>query len=171
MKKERVMHLGLVKYIILKKFKKLNPDVDPEYLDWDNLDSSCCFGENYHDMANAHPEYVWFEESLEEIEAMENEQKIRELIANGLSKEEINKIREEMDMQTIKSGWKRGWIAGKETYIKTVPIKPHTKEKDSVGRIQTTCIRELVGLEAKITIVKPKEPYKESTELELNEYE
>jgi len=82
----------------------------------------------------------------------------------------IDRIRDEMDMQSLKGGWKRGWIAGKETYIKTVPIKPHTKDK-AQGRIQTTCNREFIGLEAKITIVKPKEPNKESTELELDEYE
>ena len=37
------------------------------------------------------------------------------------------------------------------------------KEKDARGRIQTTCNREFIGLEAKITIVKrdksQEEPY------------
>ena len=73
-------------------------------------------------------------------------------------------------MQTVNGRWKVGWVAGKLTYTKTIKIKPHTKDK-AQGRIQTTCNREFIGLEAKITIVKPEEPNKESTEWELDEYE
>ena len=39
------------------------------------------------------------------------------------------------------------------------------------GRIQATCDPEFIGLEAKVTFVKPKEPNKESMEWEPDEYE
>ena len=149
----------------------MNPDEEVDNINFDPLDYPCGFQTALHDMADQYPQYVWFEEeSLEEIEAMENEQKIRELHEQGVPEETLDRMRAEMDMQHLKGGWKRGWIAGKETYIKTVPIKPHTKDK-AQGRIQTTCDPEFIGLEAKITIVKPKEPNKESTELELDEYD
>ena len=171
MKKERVMPLGLVKYTILKKFKKLNPDAEPDDLDWDCLDYPTSFNECYREMARAHPEYVWFEESLEEIERKEKDIEIQNLIESGEEEEKIDRIREEQEMQTIKGGWKVGRIAGKLTYTKTVKIKPHLKGKYMRGRIQTTCDSEFIELEAKITFVKLEEPYKDSTELELNEYE
>jgi hypothetical protein len=170
MKKERVMNLGLKKHTILRMLRKLNPDADFEDLDWDSMDNDQTFPESYRDMATGNPEYVWGEESLEEIEQKENDIKIQNLLDQGVDEETIDRIRDEMDMQTLKGGWKRGWIAGKETYIKTVPIKPHTKDK-AQGRIQTTCNREFIGLEAKITIVKPEEPNKESMEWEPDEYE
>ena len=167
----RYLSLGLMIYNLKRVFNRLNPDEEVDNINFDPLDYPCGFQTALHDMADQYPQYEWFEEeSLEEIEDMENEQKIRELKARGVSEEELDRIRDEMDMQTLKRGWKRGWIAGKETYIKTVPIKPHTKDK-AQGRIQTTCNREFIGLEAKITIVKPEEPNKESTESELNEYE
>lgn len=148
------MPLGLKKYTILKKLRKLNPDADFEALDWDCMDSDQHFISSYYDLAEGNPQYVWFEESLEEIEAKENEIKIQNLIDEGVDEETIDRIRDEMDMQTLKGGWKKGWIEGKETYIKTVPIKPQTEEK-AQGRIQTTCKPEFIGLEAKIVIVKP----------------
>ena len=171
MKKERVMPLGLQKYTLLKIFKKLNPDAEPDNLNWDNTDHSGCFSENYHDMANAHPQYVWFEESIEEIEQKEKDIEIQNLIDNGVDEETIDRIRDESEMQTVKGGWKVGTIAGKLTYTKTVKIKSHLKGKYMRGRIQTTCDSEFIGLEAKITFVKPEEPNKESMEWELNEYE
>ena len=68
MKKERVMPLGLQKYTLKKMFKKLNPDADPEFLDWDCMSYDQNFNENYRDMENGNPEYVWFEQTLFEIE-------------------------------------------------------------------------------------------------------
>lgn len=148
----RVMPLGLVKHTILKRFNKWNPDVDPEYLDWDNLDYTCNFGENYDNMANAHPQYVWDEEdTLDIIEQKEKEIEIQKLIDKGVDEATIDRIRDEMEMQNLKGGWKKGWVAGKETYIKTVEIKLHCNR----GRVQALCDPELIGLEAKITIVKP----------------
>ena len=125
MKKERVMSLGLKKHTILKKLKKLNPDTDLDDIDWDCMDYDQSFHDSYRDMADGNPEYVWWEESIEEIEQKEKDIEIQNLIDSGVDEETIDRIREEMDMQTIKGGWKRGWIAGKETYIKTVEIKPH----------------------------------------------
>ena len=171
MKKDGILSLGLTKYNIKRIFIRLNPDAEPEYLDWDCLDYPCCFSEGYHDMANNHPQYVWFEESLEEIEQKEKDIKIQNLIDEGVDEEIIDRIRDEMEMQTLKGGWKRGWVVGEETYTKTVKIKPHLKGKPMRGRIQTTCDPEFIGLEAKVTFVKPKEPNKESMEWEPDEYE
>jgi len=159
MKKERYLSLGLMIYNLKRIFIRLNPDKEVDNINFDPLDYPCGFQTALHDMADQYPKYVWFEESLEEIEDMENEQKIRELKARGVSEEELDRIRDEMDMQSLKGGWKRGWIAGKETYIKNTEIKPHCNR----GRIQAMCDPELIGLEAKITIVKPdkteEEPY------------
>ncbi len=169
------MNLGLKKYTILKKLKKLNPDADLDDIDWDCMDSDQHFIDSYHDMAGGNPEYVWFEESIEEIEQkekdIENQNLIDSLIEKGYDEETIDRIVEEREMQTIKGGWKVGMIAGKLTYTKTVKIKSHLKGKHMRGRIQTTCDSEFIGLEAKITFVKLEEPNKESRELELNEYE
>ena len=145
----------------------MNPDEEVDNINFDPLDYHCGFQTALHDMADQYPQYVWFEESLEEIEQKENEIKIQNLIDEGVDEETIDRIRDEMDMQTLKGGWKRGWIAGKETYIKTVEIKPHCNR----GRVQATCDPELIGLEAKITIVKPEKLNKESMEWEPDEYE
>ena len=65
------MPLGLQKYTLKKMFKKLNPNADPEFLDWDCMSYDQNFNENYRDMANGNPEYVWFEQTLFEIEDRE----------------------------------------------------------------------------------------------------
>jgi len=156
MKKERVMPLGLKKHTILKKLKKLNPDADFEDLDWDCMDYDQSFIDSYRDMADGNPEYVWFEESLFEIEQKEKEVEIQNLSDSGVDEATIDRIRDEMEMYTVKGGWKVGRIAGKLTYTKTVKIKPHLKGKYKRGRIQTTCDSEFIGLEAKITFVKPE---------------
>jgi len=175
MRRNRVMPLGLQKYTLLKKFNKLNPDADPEYLDWDCMDYDQTFNENYRDMANGNPEYVWFEQTLFEIEdrakEVEIQNLINSLIEKGYDEETIDRIVEEKEMETVKGGWKVGWVAGEETYTKTVKIKPHLKGKYKRGRIQTTCDPDFIGLEAKITFVKPDKSKKEPTEWELAEYE
>jgi hypothetical protein len=167
----RRMPLGLQKYTILKIFNKLNPDAEPDNLDWDNLDTVCCFSENYHNMANAHPDYVWFEETLEEIEQKIKDNEIQKLIDSGLDEETIDRIREEMEMQSLKGGWKKGWVAGRETFTKTVKIKSHLKGKYMRGIIRTTCEPEFIGLEAKVTFVKPEKPKEKPSDWELAEYE
>ena len=165
------MPLGLKKHTILRKLRKLNPEADFEDLDWDSMDADQSFIDSYNDMSVGNPEYVWFEESLEEIEQKIRDNKIQNLKDEGVDEETIDRIRDEMEMQTLKGGWKKGWVAGKETCSKTVKIKPHLKGNYMRGRIQTTCDSEVIGLEAKIIFVKPEEPNKESMELELDEYD
>ena len=171
----RFMPLGLMKHNLKKIFNKLNPDDEVDDLNFDCLDYPCYFSTAIHDMADQYPQYVWFEESLEEIEQKEKDIEIQNLkdslIASGVDEETIDRIVEEREMQTVKGGWKVGWVAGRETYTKTVKIKPHLKGKYMRGRIQTTCDPEFIGLEAKITFVKPEEPNKESMEWEPDEYE
>ena len=156
------MPLGLKKHTILKKLKKLNPDADFEDLDWDGMDDDQPFQGSYHDMADQYPQYVWFEQTLFEIEDREKKVEIQNLIDSliekGYDEETIDRIVEEREMKTIKGGWKVGWVAGRETYTKTVKIKSHLKGKYKRGRIQTTCDSEFIGLEAKIIFVKPEEP-------------
>ena len=67
----RKMSLGLQKYMILKIFKKFNPDADPQNLDLESLDSTCELTENLDDMKNEYPQYVW-EDELEELEQSEH---------------------------------------------------------------------------------------------------
>ena len=53
------MPLGLQKYTITKIFNKLNPDEEPDDLDWDNLDKGATFHENLNNMKNGHPRFNW----------------------------------------------------------------------------------------------------------------
>ena len=175
MTKKRILSLGLMKYNLTRIFIRLNPNEDVDNINFDPLDYPCGFQTALHDMADQYPQYVWFEESLEEIEAKEKEIEIQNLIdsliAKGVDEETIDRIVEEKEMETVKGGWNVGWVAGKETYTKTVKIKSHLKGEHMRGRIQATCDPEFIGLEAKIIFVKPEEPNKDSTELELDEYE
>ncbi len=172
----RIMPLGLMIHTLKKVFNRLNPDGDEDEIDWNKtIDYPISFTSALHDMATEYPQYVWFEESLEEIEQKEKDIEIQNLIdsllAKGLDEETIDRIVEEREMKTIKGGWKVGWVAGEKTYSKTVKIKPHLKGKHMRGRIQATCDPEFIGLEAKITFVKPEEPNKESMDWEPNEYD
>ena len=170
-----IISLGLMKHNLKKIFDKLNPDDEVDNLNFDCLDYPCTFNTAIHDMADQYPQYVWFEQTLFEIEdrakKVEIQNLIDSLLAKGLDEETIDRIVEEREMQTVKGGWKVGMIAGKLTYTKTVKIKPHLKGKYKRGRIQTTCDPEFIGLEAKVTFVKPEEPNKESMEWEPDEYE
>lgn len=151
MTKDRVMPLGLMIYTLKKVFNRLNPNDEVDNIVFDCIDYPCSFESALHDMEYQYPQYVWFETTLFEIEEREKEAKIQHMNDSGVDKETIDRIRDEMHMQTLKGGWKKGYIAGKETYIKTVEIKLHCNR----GRVQALCDPELIGLEAKITIVKP----------------
>jgi hypothetical protein len=176
MKKERVMPLGLMIHTLKKVFNRLNPDGDEDEIDWEKtIDYPISFTSALHDMANEYPHYVWFEQNRFEVEdrakEIETQNFIDCLIEKGYDEETIDRIVEEREMETVKGGWKRGRVAGRETYTKTVKIKPHLKGKHMRGRIQTTCDPEFIGLEAKVTFVKPEKSKKEPTEGELAEYE
>lgn len=156
----RKMNLGFMIYNLKRRFNKLNPDGDEDEIDWENtIDYPISFESALHDMETEYPQYVWFEESLEEIEQKEKDIEIQNLIESlkekGYAEETIDRIVEEREMETVKGGWKVGRIGGKLTYTKTEKIKPHLKGKHMRGRIQTTCDPEFIGLEAKITFVKP----------------
>ena len=71
MKKERILSLGLMKHNLKKIFNKLNPDEEVDNLNFDCLDYPCTFGTAIHDMADQYPQYVWFEQTLFEIEDRE----------------------------------------------------------------------------------------------------
>jgi len=155
----RKMNLGFMKHNIKKVFKSLNPNEEVDDLNFECLDYPCPFETALHDMADQYPQYVWFEPNLFEIEDREKKEKIKNLIDSllekGYDEETIDRIVEEREMETVKGGWKVGWIAGNLTYTKTVKINPHLKGKHMRGRIQATCDPEFIGLEAKITFVKP----------------
>jgi len=172
------MPLQLQKITITRIFNKFNPDVEPDNLDWDNLDDKSCFSENYDNMANAHLDYVWEDPQIT-LERMEEEQKnwqieqmqneAERLRSAGLVSEaeaiekEIDKIMSEEKFTKI--------FKHKSQIVKTengteysiiVEIKPHNpKSKKGIvykyGRIQILLPRDLVGLEAKIIILKPSE--------------
>ena len=159
---KKFLSLGLMKYNLTRIFNRLNPDKDVDNLNFDCLDYPCTFETAIHDMADQYPQYDWFEQTLFEIEdrakKVEIQNLIDSLIEKGYDEETIDRIVEEREMQTVKGGWKVGWVAGELTYSKTVKIKPPLKGKHMRGRIQTTCDSEFIGLEAKIIFVKPEEP-------------
>ena len=86
----RKMSLGLQKYMILKIFKKFNPDTDPQNLDLESLDSTCELSENLDDMENAYPQFVW-KDKLPELEAADHDRQTDMLCDAGV---EDYKVRE-----------------------------------------------------------------------------
>jgi hypothetical protein len=172
---KRVMPLGLMKYTLKKVFNRLNPGEEVDNINFECLDYPCSFSTAIHDMADQYPQYVWFEQTPFEIENRAKEVEIQNLIDSlieeGYDEETIDRIVEEREMETVKGGWKVGWVAGRETYTKTVEIKPHLKGKHKRGRIQTTCPPEFIGLDAKVTFVKPEKPKEKPSDWELAEYE
>ena len=158
----RYMPLGFMIYNLKRVFNKLNPDQEVDNINFECLDYPCSFESAVHDMADQYPQYVWFEQTHFEIESRAKEVEIQNLIDSllekGYDEETIDRIVEEREMQTLKGGWKKGWVAGRETYTKTVKIKSHLKGKYMRGIIRTTCEPEFIGLEAKVTFVKPEKP-------------
>jgi hypothetical protein len=175
MKRRRFMPLGLMKYTLKKVFNRLNPDEEVDNINFECLDYPCSFESAVHDMADQYPQYVWFEQTSFEIESRAKEVEIQNLINNllekGYDEETIDRIVEEREMQTLKGGWKKGWVAGRETYTKTVKIKSHLKGKYMRGIIRTCCDPEFIGLDAKITFVKPEKSKEKPSDWELAEYE
>ena len=171
----RYMPLGFMIYNLKRVFNRLNPDEEVDNLNFECLDYPCSFESAVHDMADQYPQYVWFEETHFEIESRAKEVEIQNLINSllekGYDEDTIDRIVEEREMQTLKGGWKKGWVAGKETYTKTVKIKSHLKDRYMRGIIRTTCEPEFIGLEAKVTFVKPEKPKKNLPDWELAEYE
>jgi hypothetical protein len=162
MKRKRFMPLGLMKYTLKKVFNRLNPDEEVDNINFECLDYPCSFESAVHDMADQYPQYVWFEQTSFEIESRAKEVEIQNLIDSllekGYDEDTIDRIVEEREMQALKGGWKKGWVAGKETYTKTVKIKSHLKGKYMRGIIRTTCEPEFIGLNAKVTFVKHEKP-------------
>lgn len=62
----RILPLTLQVDHLTKLFSKLNPDIDPQEIDWDitgkgPLDPTATYRENHQNMENAYPQYKWFE--------------------------------------------------------------------------------------------------------------
>ncbi len=160
MPKKRVMSLGLMIYNLKRTFHRLNPDEDVEAIDWKSIDYPCSHESALRDMEYEYPEYKWFEEeTLEEIQDEINEHEAQELteklLEEGYDEETIERMVEERKTVILKRGWREEWLNGERVYTKTVPVKLH-KVKPIRGIIGTTCDPDLIGLEAKIVIVKRK---------------
>ena len=155
---DRVMPLGLQKHTILKVFNRLNPDAEPDDLDWDHLDGKCSFAENLWNMKQGHPRYVW-DEPLDEydIDRMEMGRVLQEkydqigiLLAKGLD-EDAAKVSKEMDEieerfnKKFDTGWHMEKIEGGEMHTIEVEIKLRpvfrNGKKYPYGRIQINDIK------------------------------
>jgi hypothetical protein len=172
--KDGVMPLGLQKYTLLKRFNKLNPDAEAEYLDWDWLDDKCCYDENLLNMKQGNPAYVWYKPLDEQdIERMETDRLIQEkldtlrILQNAGLDEEAQKVSKEIDeieasfSKKFDTGWHVEQTEEGEMHTIEVEIKPHKTgakgKKYSYGRIQLTVDPALVGLKAKISVFKAKD--------------
>jgi len=72
----RVLPLVLQVEHLRRIFSKLNPDLDPQRIDWDitgkgPLDPTAPYSENHQNMENAYPQYKWFETSKDRAETKE----------------------------------------------------------------------------------------------------
>ena len=146
----------------------MNPDAEPDNLDWDSLDPTCNFNENLENMSVGNPDYVWEEETLEMIEGKILDHEIEEMMGRGASEEEIDRFVEQSTRKKVK-----GWTVEKTSeglaYSSLVKIKAHMKGK--YGRIQISCPPEFIGLNAKVTFVKHEKPKEKPSDWELAEYE
>ena len=72
----RILPLTLQVDHLQRIFSKLNPDIDPQRIDWDitgkgPLDPTAPYAENYQNMENAYPQYTWFETDKDRAETKE----------------------------------------------------------------------------------------------------
>jgi hypothetical protein len=172
--KDRFMPLRLQKYTILKIFNRLNPDAEPDNLDWDWLDDESLLDENLLNMKQGNPDYVWNDPLDEQdIERMETDRLIQEklekleTLQNAGLDEEAKKVSKEIDeiLESFSKKFDTGWHAKRtengEMHTIEVEIKPHKTsakgKKYSYGRIQLTVDPAWIGLKAKISVFKAKE--------------
>lgn len=170
----KVMPLGLQKYTLTRTFNRLNPNAEPDNLDWDWLDDKCSFEENLANMKQGNPDYVWYEPLDEyDIERIEMDRLLQEkyetigvLLSAGLD-EEAEKVSKEMDeiearfSKKFDTGWHVEQTEDGEKHTIEVEIKQHpvfrNGKKYPYGRIQLTVDPAWVGLRAKISVFKAKE--------------
>jgi hypothetical protein len=180
---KRRMPLGLQKYTILKIFKKLNPNAEPDNLDWDNLDNLCNFRENYDNMAKTHPDFEWedtavaigrMEDEIRNRQIEEKEEERESLLASGRVEEAAAVKREiealERAPDFIKKGWSVDNTEDGQYYTTVVKIKSRSQgKKYNYGRIQISTPQSLIGLDARITVFKPNVSENERKKPDLNE--
>lgn len=152
------MPLGLQKYNIKRIFNRLNPNEEPDNLDWDVLDSECCFSENRDNMKRGNPQYKWdpLEHIIRKAEAQEKAYNERLRMDAGLDPEYSEENSEEsFSKKNPDTNWQVEQTDLGETHSTIVEIKPHTAGKGKkyhYGRIQLIVDPSWVGFKAKITV-------------------
>ena len=173
----RMMNLGLQKHTILKIFNRFNPEVEPDNLDWDNLDDTCKLSENLDNMKNAHPQYVW-EDELPKWEHAEHNGQLERLHEAGVEDAEVmERILSIYNIDDFSNNLlsklaKQEQRQVGEIFYKVVKIKPTTRKGKgktySYGCIQNLFDSKYVGLKAKIIVFGTK--YSECIDEDLEDY-
>ena len=136
--KDRVMPLGLAKYLISKKFEKLNDYKESENLDWSYLKKDCTFSENYHFMKENHPKYRWD-------------------YPDKIQRQKTVKKKKTITLAKTYRGWER--VYGYQL-VKGVTVKSHTAyskgKKYTYGRIQASIDANLIGSKVWIIVNLPE---------------
>ena len=153
----RKMPIKLQIHTIKKVFNSFNRKEEPDDLDFDNLDPKCDFHENLQLMANAHPQFNWEKPDvmIRRYDQAEKDYNARLRIDAGLEPEDSESF------SKTNTHWKVERNELGEIYSIEIEIKPRTTVSKGIkytyGRIQLSIADPtLVGLKAKITVLKPK---------------
>ena len=165
--KDRVMPYKLQIITMTKVFNKLNPDAEPDEIDWDSLQPDTPFEDNRYNMKVGNPQFKW---TLLEDDSTgqyyekckyDDEQNEHTRLQNlGYSDDEIEEhLREymrerwsESESFTKKFGtvWQKEETEDGTTHSATIEIKPHTTntkgKRYTYGRIQLTVDLSLIHI-------------------------
>ncbi len=165
----KILPLPLQKRIILSQFKNFNPDAEPDNLDWDCMDSTCRWSENFDNMAKGNPQFAWKDE-LAELEAEEHERQMNILHEAGIEDTDVmEKVLEiygdirDFTAQTLDQIAKQQERGVGEVFSKVVEVTPTTRKKKEgnydYSKIQFVIKhRKFLGFKAKITVYQTDNP-------------
>lgn len=149
-------------------FSKLNPDIDPQEVDWDitgrgPLDPTAPLAENRQNMENAYPQYTWFETPIEREEI--KEQAIKEyedfldyLLGLAVIPEAREEMRPVLEKALSDYRYRTERNIEKATLRKTIKnLEKQLLEAKRTGKTQIETLKKEI-LELKKETERPKTP-------------
>ena len=125
------------------RFIKLNPEIDPQVIDFESHITDQSYNENLMDLANAYPQYTWFEDETDvnkvREEAKEDLQGYIDYMVGSVPEEMQEDLRELLEERLGK------WMAGTRRLVTANKVKKELRKEILSLNTQIDMYKEKLG--------------------------